>query len=288
MLCLSRALSYVHEPFNPGIWPRWTATPLPHRNLYVCPEHEEPYLAAMQAMVERRLPWRAQVGEIRTPGDAGRLLKHTAAATASRTRGTPTLIKDPLAVFSAEWLADRLDLEVVVMVRGPLAFASSIKRLDWAFDFGNWTRQPLLMRDVLGELDDEVRRAAAEPLEIIDQAILTWNATYAHLDRMRRANPSWHVVAYEQLASSPEAGFRALYDALGLRFDQRARQGIARHTGRGNAAEVAAHDKGGIRRDSRAAVDTWRGRLTDEEIERVTARTQAVADRLGVAATGAW
>lgn len=39
------------------------------------------------------------------------------------------LVKDPFALFSAEWFADNFDAEVIVIVRHPAAVVSSIKRL---------------------------------------------------------------------------------------------------------------------------------------------------------------
>ena len=287
MLTLAGELAYVHEPFNPGVWPRWTPRPLPYRNLYVCAENEAELLEPMRSVLERRFPWRAQVPECRNPKAAARLAKRSLVAAASRIGRRATLLKDPIAVFSSEWLADRFDLQVVVMLRGPLAFASSIKRLGWAFDFTNWTEQHLLMRDALSEFDEPVRRAAVEPPDLIDQAILTWNATYAHLDRLRGLHPDWLFVDYEALASDPEAGFARLYALLDLALDDRRRAAITRHTRRGNVTDVPAGQKGGIRRDSRAAVDTWRYRLTPAEVERVQVGTQVVADRLAAAPSDA-
>jgi hypothetical protein len=62
---------------------------------------------------------------------------------------------------------------------------------------------------------------------------------------------------------------------------------VEQHSAAGNVREVAPRDKGGIQRDSRAALDTWRTRLTDHEVERVIERTGTVASRLGIAMTGA-
>lgn len=287
MLCLSRELAYVHEPFNPGIWPRWMPERLPFRNLYICSENEGSFLGPVRDVIERRFPWRQQIGDIRSMGGAARLLRDGLRHRVDRFGARATLVKDPIAVFSAEWLADRFDLDVVVMVRGPVAFASSVKRLAWAFDFGQWARQERLMADHLGEFGDAIERAAEEPPDLLDQAILSWNATYAYVERMRRAHSDWHVVDYEDLAASPSSGFRGLYAGLGLRFDDRAAAGVARHSDEGNVKEVPAGDKGGIRRDSRAALDTWRGRLTPDEVARVEEGTREVAERLGRVVGGA-
>ena len=41
-------------------------------------------------------------------------------------RGYNPLIKDPIAIFSADWLADKYDMNVVVLSRHPLGFISSL------------------------------------------------------------------------------------------------------------------------------------------------------------------
>lgn len=284
MLCLSGELSYVHEPFNPGIWPRWTTRAMPFRNLYLCEENGGPWLADMGAVLERHFPARAHLGEVRSVPDAGRLLRDTVVRRRfrpwSRTSSAGTLMKDPIAVFSAEWLARHFDMQVVVMIRGPVEFAGSIKRLGWAFDFNNWTDQPLLMRDHLDEHADAVRQAAAEPPDLIDQAILTWNATYSYVERMRHQHPEWHFVDYRHLAAAPRDEFEALYGALDLSFDPQVAEAIVAHSAETNVKVPAQGDKGDIRRDSRAAIDTWRQRLTPEEVERVEHGTRAVAAQL--------
>lgn len=290
MLCLSGELSYVHEPFNPGIWPRWTTKPMPFRNLYLCEDNGGPWVADIARVLERRFPARAQLGDIRSLPDAGRLLRDTVVRRPwrppGRRRPTGTLMKDPIAIFSAEWLASHFDMEIVVMIRGAVEFAGSIKRLGWAFDFTNWTDQPLLMRDHLGDHADAIHRAVAEPPDLIDQAILTWNVTYTYVERMKQSHPEWHFVDHRRLAAAPLDEFEALYGALGLRFDRRVAQAIDAHSAETNVKSVPQGDKGDIRRDSRAAIETWRQRLTPEEIERVEQGTRAVASQLHQAREG--
>jgi hypothetical protein len=279
MLCASREMVYVHEPFNPGIWPRWMAHPVPARDLYVCDENEDGFLEDVQAVVERRFPVVPQLVDARTPRDAARLARDAVRWNVVDRRHAPTLLKDPIAVFSSAWLAARFELHVVVMVRSPVAYASSIKRLGWRFDFDNWLRQDLLVRDHLQPFLADLERARSQPLDLIEQAILQWNVVYDFVDRMRAQHPEWNVVIHEDLASSPEAGFAALYEHLGLRFDARARDAVERSSAASNVKDVAPGDKGGIRRDSRSAVESWRHRLTPEEISMVRKGTAEVAAR---------
>ncbi len=65
-------------------------------------------------------------------------------------RGATPLVKDPIALFSAEWLAATFDMRVLVMIRHPAAFAASIRRRGWRHRFADFLEQPLLMRDLLG------------------------------------------------------------------------------------------------------------------------------------------
>jgi len=278
MLCASGELVYLHEPFNPGIWPRWMASPLPARDLYVCHDNEAAFLDQVTDVVRRRIPVRAQIGEVRSLRDAARLTRNALRNGVLARRRAPTLMKDPIAVFSAAWLAERFDADVVMMIRNPIAYASSIKRLGWKFDFDNWLRQDLLVRDHLGPHLAAIERARTTAPGPIDQAILRWNVIYAFVARMREIHPTWHFVLHEELSRAPEEGFAELYGALGLHFDAAARRAVRAHSAASNAKDAPPGDKGGIRRDSKAAVETWRHRLTDEEIDAVRRGTAKVAE----------
>jgi hypothetical protein len=281
MLCASRALAYVHEPFNPSTWPtQFQDAPLP-RNVYVCADNEQRYAAAARRIVEgRAVPLVPNLRAVRTPRRAAALARELARAAGRRAARRPALVKDPIALFSAEWLAQRFGVHVVVCVRNPVAYAGSIKRLDWRFDFSNWLRQPLLLRDLLGPYEDEMRTiVSASAPDLVDEAVLQWNCSYHAADVFRSRHPEWVFVEHDALAEDPVAGFGAVYERLGLRYDARAVAAVRRATDAGNVKDAPVGRRGPVRRDSRAARHTWRARLTDEEVERVRAGTRAVAAR---------
>lgn len=280
MLCLSNELAYVHEPLNPGIWPRWSAKPIPHRNLYICEENGAEWESVIGNVLSRKFPYRQQVADIRSVVDAARLVREFTKRGIGRSHSIATLMKDPIAIFSSEWLAAHFDMKVVMMIRGPLAFAGSIKRLSWAFDFNNWLDQPLLMRDHLADFTTEIKQAAENPTDLIAQAILTWNATYSYVMKMRERHLDWIFLDYQRLAKSPVEEFENLYSALGLSFDSKVADAISGYSDSSNVKEVSAGDKGGIRRDSQAAVDTWKNRLTPEETSRVEQETLLISSKI--------
>jgi sulfotransferase family protein len=279
MLCLSEEAAYIDEPFNPGRRPGWAPRPFPHWYQYICPENEARYLPVFRDIFDLRYPLVAQLGQIRSLEHIKRAAGDWSHSIRCRRRRMLPLVKDPIAFMSAKWLADRFGARVVVMVRHPAAFAGSLKRLDWQFDFSEWLEQDLLMRDLLSPFADRIRDFAREKRDIVDQAILMWNVINNVARHYRETNPDWLFVRYEDLAETPVDRFRDLYRQLGLTWNDRIRDLVADHTGTGNVKEVSAADVGTIRRDSRAAKWTWWTRLTEQEIERV---------RTGVADVAGW
>ena len=148
---------------------------------------------------------------------------HLASAQNRRRHAVP-LLKDPIAVFSVEWLHDTFGAEPVLLVRHPAAFAASVKRLHLRHPFGDFLAQPLMMRDWLSSFADELERFAAREQEIVDQAILLWNVIHHALATYRARHPEWALLRLEDISRQPAAEFHALFDRLGVpRDDARGR-----------------------------------------------------------------
>ena len=275
----SDEVAYLHEPFNSSLWPRLLERRPPGHFHYICEENEGPWVEPVDRLLRYRFPLAAQVGEVRGPKDAARLGRDWARSLRRRSLRHRPLLKDPIALFASEWLAQRFELDVVVMVRHPAAFASSIKRLAWRFDFTTWLEQPLLLRDHLGPMRADLERMAAGGHDLVEEAIVLWNALYGVVATLEDRHPEWHVLRYEDLAAAPVEGFARLYPDLGLRWDDEVARRTAAFSDERNVKEVPAREKGTVRRDSRAAMWTWAHRLTPEEVERVRAGTSAVAAR---------
>ena len=276
MLSRARGVSYIHEPFSilhrPGICDvRFT-----HWFPYVCRDNEDPYIGPIGDMLELRYRAGAEARATRSARDAGRLLRDWARFSLARRRGDRPLVKDPIAVFSAEWLSASFDVAPVVLVRHPAAFASSLKRLQWTHPFEDFLDQPLLMRDVLSPFEQEVRDFAAWDHPIVDQSILLWKVIHHAIALYRDRHPDWLFVRHEDLARDPIGGFARIFDRLGLRFDRATESQIRAHSDPSNPTEVA--EAGVVKRDSRSSIWTWKSRLSDEEIERVRKGVGPVAE----------
>jgi hypothetical protein len=177
------------------------------------------------------------------------------------------LIKDPLAVFSAPWFAERLGCRVVITVRHPAGFASSLKRLNWPFDFRNLLEQPLLMQKWLDV--DRAEMASMQAEDITGQAALLWRLVYRVVARMVKLHPSFIVVRHEDLSLNPVSGYRDLYAALDLDFSPEIEQAVLSASSSENPVELSRNKVHAVKLDSRANLDNWKKRLGADEITRI-------------------
>ncbi|HET9587382.1 MAG TPA: sulfotransferase domain-containing protein, partial [Anaerolineales bacterium] len=184
-------------------------------------------------------------------------------------------IKDPFAVFSISWFASKLNCKVVILVRHPAAFASSLKRLNWPFDFHDLLQQPLLMRDHLEPYREEMSLIKSD--DILGQAALLWNTIYRSIHSICERHPDFIVVRHQDLARDPINGYRTLYASLGLEFTPRVEKIVQDSTSSGNPAELSKRKMHSVKLDSLASIGNWKKSLTEAEIKRVRKMTEEVS-----------
>jgi hypothetical protein len=128
----------------------------------------------------------------------------------ARKKGLRPLVKDPLALLSAEWFAQEFGADVVVIVRHPAAFVSSLVRLQWSHPFDDFLRQDRLLEERLSSFAAEINEFAHRPREIIEQGILLWRILYSVVGGYADAHPEWTFVRHEDVSATPEHVFAAL------------------------------------------------------------------------------
>lgn len=276
MLALSGEAGYMHEPFNPRRVPGWSGERIPYWFLYVTDENERHYVDVVRDVLAFRYPGLSNLRHVLSPRGAALFGPDLARSIRYRIAKPRPLLKDPIALFSAPWLATRFDAQVVVMIRHPAAFVSSIKRLGWHFRFRSWLAQEPLLRDRLEPFRDDMHRCWAGEGDVIEQGIVMWNAIHHVIDAYRSEHPEWSFVRHEDLAAAPVEGFRDLYSHFGLTWSDKVEAGIRQHS-EGETAETRRH--GAVKRDSAATVDLWKTRLAPEEIDRIRAGTAEIAAR---------
>ena len=278
MLDLSPGVGYVNEPFNPTHQPGICSCVFPHWYQYVHDGIARDYRPGLDATLRFRYDLVAQLRQRPSRTSLEALVRDAWNFTLARIRLARPLVKDPIAVFSAEWLARTYDAEVVVLVRHPAAFAASVKRLAWTFPFRDLLAQDALMQDHLAAFDDELRDRAVAPRDPVDDAALMWRLVYSVLFRVGHDHPGWLFLRHEDLARDPMGGFSRLFDRLDLPRDDRIERTIAWYSS-GRLEEEAGTAEGDIRRHSQDTIRRWRERLTPEEQARIRSVCATLASR---------
>ncbi len=275
MLAASPRVAYISEPLNVLHRPGVLRASVPLWYTYVTTENEAAVLEAFHETLAYRYHLLAEIGSLRSGHDLLRMGRDAGIFLRGRLLRQRPLLKDPFAVFSLPWFAQRLNCEIVVTVRHPAGFASSLKRLNWPFDFRDLLAQPLLMRDQLEPYRPQMEAMPAD--DIIGQASLLWTMVYRSVQAACRSVPQVRVVRHEDLSVEPVAGFRDLYGQLGLEFTPRVERAIRESSSSENPVELSRKHVHSVRLDSRANLHNWKRRLSAEEIQRVRTLTEQVA-----------
>lgn len=277
MLAVNSEVAYVSEPLNVWHRPGVFAAPVAHWYTYICEENEAKYLQSFRETLKLDYHVWNEIKSLRSLKDFGRMLRDLGIFTFGRLGQRRVLLKDPFAVFSAPWFAERLGCEVVIVLRHPAAFVSSLKRLDWPFDFKDILAQPLLMRDWLGPFRAEMEAAVDQPRDVIGQGSLLWRMICFATHQISERHPKIHVIRHEEFSLQPIKEFERLYSQLELPFTSNVRNGILRATSSKNPQEVSLESIYSTNLDSAANLENWRQRLTKDEIARIRTLTQDVA-----------
>jgi hypothetical protein len=276
MLALAPGVSYVHEPFSPRTAAGLSPAGFDRYFTVVTSENEGRYRPGLERTLQFRYALGAQLRSLRGPLDLARTARDFARVERARLAGARPLMKDPIALLSAEWLEAAFRMDVVVLIRHPAAFAASLKRLGWKHSFATFI-QDGRVPEVLRPYEPEIREQAEQPGQILAQAALLWRVLYNAVDGYRERHPDWAFVRHEDASAEPVTTFERLYAQLGLDFTPASRNAIARASAPDNPA--APQTPHAVELDSAASLGRWRGDLTAEEIETLRERTRDVWPR---------
>lgn len=276
MIAASPTVRYIHEPFNIYNELCPCGAKFDYWFQYVTQANEKAYYEHMKHVLGLSF---ARIRDIKTMGHprcALGLLKSWGYTVLGQFVDVRPLVKDPIAIFSAEWLASKFSMDVIVLIRHPAAVAGSLKRRNWTFPFTHLLEQPLLIRDLLSPFEEEIREYAENGHNVIDQASLVWRIVHDVIIKYQKAHPEWVFIRHEDLSRDPLTGFEELFERLGLNYSRRTRDVIRVHSHSSNPKE-SIENVDSLKRDSKSNIWNWKTRLTKEEIERIRMNVEDVA-----------
>ncbi len=276
MLVAGGGAAYISEPLNVMHRPGVMRAPVSKWYTLITEENESTFLPAFLEMLDFRYGMWREIRSLRSAKDAARMGRDLYGFLSGKLKGQRALIKDPFAVFSMPWFAKRLDCRVVITTRHPAGFASSLKRLNWSFDFKDLLNQSRLMGDLLEE--DRPAMESVSKEDTIGQAAVLWRVIYRVVAGMIERYPDFILVRHEDLSLDPVQEFRTLFKKLDLDFNRNAEETILKASSAENPDELSRKKIHSVKLDSSANVDNWKKRLSAEEIQRIREITAGIAE----------
>ncbi|MCP4536933.1 MAG: hypothetical protein GY832_07280 [Chloroflexi bacterium] len=271
MLSLASFTTFIHEPFNLDLGGIFR---------YVCDENEHNMCNIIHSGFYQyideaiRFSYSSYYHQYKiSTRNSGKLpLKKVLTVSRDYARLFPQrfltpLVKDPIAVFSAEWLASRFDMDVVVLIRHPAAFASSLKKLNLTYDLTSFLEQELLLRDYLHPFEDEINECIKTEPDIIDQSILLWKMIYHVISLYQKKHPNWLFVRHEDVSQDSAHHFEYLFQKLNLNLTEKISKTIREYTQSPRKTLESSYKV--TRRDSKSEILKWKKTLSGAEIDRI-------------------
>ncbi len=275
ILAIAPNTRYIHEPFNIDIKDGVIENPFKYWFQYVCEENSDDYEAVLRRIIHYRYQLDNNIARVRTVQDVAKIAINQGLSLLHKIRNNTPIVKDPIAVFSADWLSKIYDMNVLVMIRHPAAFCSSLKIKNWKFDFNHFLSQPLLMDRYLGIFEKEIRYFTKNEKDIIDQAILIWNCIHHTINIYQQGHPEWLFVRHEDLSTEPVDQFQSIYETFNLKFTSKAKLIILKSSGGHNPTEQQPSNE--FIRNSKTNIFNWKNRLSQNEIERIREKTHKIS-----------
>lgn len=283
MIAQSPSVTYIHEPFNiahpPGVG--ICNAKFSHWFTYITAENEALFYKPIRKTVNfsyNLIDELIAKGK-KNPKEGLSVLAEYKKSIQYRFSQVRPLIKDPIALFSSEWLASRFNTDIIVLIRHPAAFASSLKLQNWTFPFSHFLEQPLLMRDHLYEFEAEISAYAAKEHEIIDQATLLWKIIHSMILKYQQKHKDWVFVRHEDISLDPLSQFQHIFNYLNLNFYSDIQKTIQDYSSPKNPSEGKLNVVHSLRRDSKSNIRNWQKRLSESEIERIRNNVEYISSK---------
>jgi hypothetical protein len=188
-----------------------------------------------------------------------RAMKLDAASTReNRRRQTTRLVKSVHGVLCPEWIAATIGVDhVVVVLRSPFAVIDSWKRMHIYDAVRSGCLQKKLVEKVFG-MENYVKEESSSNLNNMATQLAIM---YRFLEDALSSNPGWITVHHEDFCTDPTAKFCALYDRVGLPFDDRIINGIDTRNQQGSGFRT--------QRVASKEIGKWRNRFCASEMDEI-------------------
>jgi hypothetical protein len=181
------------------------------------------------------------------------------------------LIKDPDAAFLSEYMSERYNCKVMVLIRHPGAIMASFKRLGWTFDFTNFLMREEFVNKYLSEFKQLLQR---KDKSLAVQVGLLWVCVYKVLTVYEKRHCTWLTIKHEDICLKPEETFEKIFEWGDLKYTNSIRKEIIAKMKSDNPINALNNSIHDLSRNSQKLVDYWKHNITHEEktiLKKITA-----------------
>ncbi len=267
MIAVSPDVTYIHEPFNVNHDRGICSARFDYWFTFISEQNEAQYQRDFEDTMALRYSLQGLSGITGGLKGISRAARNYTRFRKGRLQNNRPLLKDPIALFSADWLSATFDMDTIVMIRHPAAFAGSVKVKNRSHPFSHFLNQPLLMDEHLGAFRDEITYFSKEERPLIEQSALLWKLIHFMILKYKKTHPHWLYIRHEDLSIEPTKGFAGLYRQIGLDYSAQVSEVIETYSsGQASKKSSSEYRYKKINRESGSNIQKWKERLTDDEI----------------------
>ena len=204
-LATARNTIYIHEPFNPDS-PWNSAFPLPIQNFYIDDHNVSIYVHRFKCLMDLT-PIIRGIWQDERRADRYDYINQRVTAWRSPEKLIP-IVKDPIALYSAECLVNRFNMLPLISLRDPCDVLSSLIRLQWHKNLSmgwleNQSELNVKMNRISKALDIPLAPRVFDDRDPLSVPIKNLRAGY--LICLHYATLGYRMVSYEAFTRDPGA-----------------------------------------------------------------------------------
>ena len=273
VLASSSELVLIQEPCNLKNHTKWLRN-LEYWYQFISKENGHMFYGDFKNCVNLNYPFVRSILSSTTFAGLARIIQNSCSTSISHYLNKRVIIKDPLAIFSLEWLKDNFNFDIIILIRHPAAFVGSIKSAKWNHPFDHFIKQSILLDKYLDPFKFEIEEYSKTQKDIVDQGILMWNIVHHMILRYKGINPDWIFVKHEQLSTDPQIEFGNIFKQLDIAYSKNIKKIISKYSN--NTHREYSYNN--IKRNSKLNIFSWKNRLTQYEIDKIKDKTSEISN----------
>ncbi len=176
-------------------------------------------------------------------------------------RDKRVVVKTVYSLANTEWIYNRFNPDVLIILRNPYSLIHSIHRKWPEARLQSLLNQHDLVSDFLDPYK-ELIRAARSPYEILATRV---GAYYKIILTLANRHPTWLLCTHEDLCRDPIRGFRRIFQKLNLEWSIEV-ENIINKSNSPKQSDMVQH----VNRVASEEVDKWRHLLTVDEVKQIS------------------